>query len=519
MKKNWAAFFILFFLLTPVFVFSQEPQACPSCEEPGGLVPCGRTCDDPSTSRNECAPCRLCDFFVLAHDFIDFNLRAFAIPALIIMIVGLTLVAAFASKFKPETLSKAKKTLAGVFIGLLFLYGSWVLVNSVLVFLGVASWSGLANWWQVDCPTTEELVLAEKTFCGDNIIQQPNNDGGWEKCDGTDLFFQNCESRGYKSGILKCLADCSDFDYSGCVAFPVVSPIVLSLPTATPLNPIPLEPAPAPKNQTFCNFDGTWTYNDDGAGNDFSVTCHNGVITGFCSTPCVGRGFHRGVYCCETSSSNNGVGCVFDGTRGYNDEGGGNDFAFTCHNGVITGFCGHTCVRRGFHRAVYCCENKSSDNSEKYCGPTQIACNFDGTWAYNDAGSGNDFSLTCRNGTVTGFCGKNCVSRGLHRGVYCCEESLPAGPEEPESFCDTCTWNIFGSCEEAECDSLGDDCAYVSVATLAGGWGNMCISENDCSACGTALGDTCTALECQMINSELCVFDDTDPGNPHCQRK
>lgn len=52
-------------------------------------------------------------------------------------------------------------------------------------------------------------------------------------------------------------------------------------------------------NLIRCNFNGTWSYNDEGGGNDFAITCRNGVITGWCGSPCVGRGYHAGVYCCE----------------------------------------------------------------------------------------------------------------------------------------------------------------------------------------------------------------------------
>ena len=47
---------------------------CPVCSEElqGGLVPCGRNCDDPCTPECECAPCTLCHLFVLLKRIIDF---------------------------------------------------------------------------------------------------------------------------------------------------------------------------------------------------------------------------------------------------------------------------------------------------------------------------------------------------------------------------------------------------------------------------------------------------------------
>ena len=49
-----------------------------------------------------------------------------------------------------------------------------------------------------------------------------------------------------------------------------------------------------------CDFEGTWSYNDDGDANDFAITCRNGVITGWCANnTTVPRGPHPGVYACE----------------------------------------------------------------------------------------------------------------------------------------------------------------------------------------------------------------------------
>lgn len=46
--------------------------------------------------------------------------------------------------------------------------------------------------------------------CGDNVITAP------EVCDGVALNGQSCTSRGYHTGTLGCLGDCSDYNVSGC---------------------------------------------------------------------------------------------------------------------------------------------------------------------------------------------------------------------------------------------------------------------------------------------------------------
>jgi len=71
------------------------------------------------------------------------------------------------------------------------------------------------------------------TYCGDNIIQTPDDEGISEVCDGTDLGGQTCQSRfgsGW-SGNLSCSTDCLTFVTDDCIPSPP--------PTQAPtLNPI-----------------------------------------------------------------------------------------------------------------------------------------------------------------------------------------------------------------------------------------------------------------------------------------
>ncbi len=48
-----------------------------------------------------------------------------------------------------------------------------------------------------------------------------------------------------------------------------------------------------------CGFSGTWSYYDDGDGNDFAITCRDGIITGWCGGGYSPRGLSSGVYACE----------------------------------------------------------------------------------------------------------------------------------------------------------------------------------------------------------------------------
>jgi len=169
------------------------------------------------------------------------------------------------------------------------------------------------------------------------------------------------------------------------------------------------------------NFDGTWSYNDEGSANDFSVTCRNGRMTAFCSTAALERGPHWGVYTCESSVETScnyfwdgGGPYGFNGVWSYNDDGSSNDFSVTCKNGKLDTFNIIPTMDRGFHWGDF------------GTGAPQISCkypdgaNFDGTWSYNDDGSSNDFSVTCRAGQLSAFCVTPAMDRGSHPGVYTC---------------------------------------------------------------------------------------------------
>jgi len=58
---------------------------------------------------------------------------------------------------------------------------------------------------QADCPT----------YCGDNIITNPNSEGQTEQCDGTDFGGQTCQTMGYTGGNPTCTSNCT-IDPSTC---------------------------------------------------------------------------------------------------------------------------------------------------------------------------------------------------------------------------------------------------------------------------------------------------------------
>lgn len=180
-KKFFLIFFLIFItiLFIPDFAFAQE---CGT-----GMVPCGGP---------GCTPCTLCDFFLMIQRVINYALTRIvpAITALMIVIAGAMMVSAYAGQSGPDVISRVKKFLGSLIIGLLVVYLAWVIVNMFLMSIGVAEWTGLRNWWEIQCET-EGLPPDQprRTFCGDGIAQALNDDFELEECDGNDFpMGRNC---------------------------------------------------------------------------------------------------------------------------------------------------------------------------------------------------------------------------------------------------------------------------------------------------------------------------------------
>jgi FtsH-binding integral membrane protein len=137
--------FLSIVFLVGFFLFSanQVLAACPT-----GIVPCGTP---------DC-PCTFCDIFKLIHNIINFLLvpSTFnnnipiipAIAGLMFVFGGLYLLIAGG---RPEMFSKAKTILTATIVGLVIIFLAWVFLNTFFDYIGVAEWTGLGTWWQIEC--------------------------------------------------------------------------------------------------------------------------------------------------------------------------------------------------------------------------------------------------------------------------------------------------------------------------------------------------------------------------------
>ena len=148
MKKLGIASLLLFIVFTII-----------PLQTDAGLVQCGLAQDDLKTTEViESKSCDFCDISKLVINIYNFLVfptstnNGFAVvpllATLLILVGGFYILIAAG---RPNEQSKGKSIITAVVIGLLIVYIAWVVVMSILQFLGVAEWTGLLHWWDIKC--------------------------------------------------------------------------------------------------------------------------------------------------------------------------------------------------------------------------------------------------------------------------------------------------------------------------------------------------------------------------------
>jgi hypothetical protein len=134
MRKKFFLFLLINFLI-PFFVF-------------GALVPCGPGIEEKPV-------CEFCDLFVLFENIVDFFVqppKGLIYPIAIFMIVlgGFMFILGYMEE-EPKMISQGKSLMRSVAIGLLIILAAWLIVNLFFQIIGVAEWTGLKEWWKINC--------------------------------------------------------------------------------------------------------------------------------------------------------------------------------------------------------------------------------------------------------------------------------------------------------------------------------------------------------------------------------
>ena len=139
MKKAPLYIFIVLFL---VVLILPNLALATEYKPDQGLVPCGKAADGSDA-------CTICDFFVMLARIYDFLVKWIATP-LAILAVTIGAVALMISAGNPNLAGTGKKILYAAIIGLVLVFLSWLIINTILSALGFQ----MGSWWNpnLTCP-------------------------------------------------------------------------------------------------------------------------------------------------------------------------------------------------------------------------------------------------------------------------------------------------------------------------------------------------------------------------------
>lgn len=100
------------------------------------LVPCGGT-------RN---PCEFKDLFVLLHNIVEFLLLKLG-PAVTTFMVAYGGFRVIISSQSPYGLRRGKEIIKWAILGYGLMLTAWIIINTILLYLGLAEWTNFKDWW------------------------------------------------------------------------------------------------------------------------------------------------------------------------------------------------------------------------------------------------------------------------------------------------------------------------------------------------------------------------------------
>jgi len=154
---------------------------CPSLSyAKEGVVPCGRLVDDPSTAWVELQPCTICHIVILFFEAISLLMELVVLVTILAMIVaGLIYIKAGENA---SLILAAKQNINKVLLGFIIVFIAWIAVNVSMTLFGFNDPLGDGSWKKFDCE------LGAFVYCGDGIVQNPNDLGEVEECEAGETL-------------------------------------------------------------------------------------------------------------------------------------------------------------------------------------------------------------------------------------------------------------------------------------------------------------------------------------------
>ncbi len=142
MKKIFSTLLLSLILLTPTTILAGYDSACGA-----GIVPCG--CGDPIIGPDgKCTNCcELSDIFVMLNNVYGFMIKYIATTlATIMIIVGAVFM--MISAGNPNLAGTGRKMVYSAIIGMILVFGSWLIINSLLELIGYKAPGGVP-WYSI----------------------------------------------------------------------------------------------------------------------------------------------------------------------------------------------------------------------------------------------------------------------------------------------------------------------------------------------------------------------------------
>jgi hypothetical protein len=112
-----------------------------------GLVPCGRTYDDPDTPWNEREPCQIKHLFLLLRNLINFLLWQVSLLVLVFLVIATGIIYYF-SMGAPATIVNIREVWKAAGKGYALIFLAWIIVNLILILFGYKI-GIFGHWWQI----------------------------------------------------------------------------------------------------------------------------------------------------------------------------------------------------------------------------------------------------------------------------------------------------------------------------------------------------------------------------------
>jgi len=154
---------------------AQEDISCPIEGGEGGLVPCGRQCDDPTTPVDEAKECTFCHFFYL-FDTLNGWLLFRMLPVLVLLFLALGGGLILTSRGNAAQLDMGKKMILWALVGYAIAFLGWMILNSFFAGAGLKKWTGVVgergNFTSIEVPLSAPVTFQDTT--------KEWEDGEWE---------------------------------------------------------------------------------------------------------------------------------------------------------------------------------------------------------------------------------------------------------------------------------------------------------------------------------------------------